>query len=444
MATKFDVQVTLPNGSFVYSTTNTLTVLTVPPFVTLAGIPIWNTNQVIVTFDEAVDPATATVAGNYSLNNGASVLSAAMGDTAQQSGVDHLAFDLQCQPRLLLADHSKCEGSVWSYHDPASTPVGLYPNAALWVRADTGVTMRRRTVWSYGATCPEITTPFTGVAGRRFNRQLATNASGDPVIRFNTNDLVTNYMTTAGGSSTLGITGDMSIIAVVNPRVLNGRTGHLVSKTGTANKNIAAPYDFYLGTPGAQLYRGNGNGTVAGIHYGSYPATSGPSIGNTSVVIASDTGNTVSHYVNGQPAGTGLLSANFDESNSFDNGQPLYIGARSDGFNRLAGDLSELIVAASPLSSSDAASLANYLSAQHHFTLFNPTPTNLTVSYSNNQLTLSWPADHTGWQIQSNSVGVAVTNAWFPVSGSTSTNQITITPNANQTNVFYRMFFQQP
>jgi hypothetical protein len=236
----------------------------------------------------------------------------------------------------------------------------------------------------------------------------------------------------------------MSIIAVVNPRALTGRSGHIVSKTGTANKNIAAPYDFYLGTPGAQLYRGNGNGTVAGIHYGSYAATSGPSIGNTSVVIASETGNTISQYVNGQPAGTGVLSASFLESNTFDQGQQLYIGARSDNFNRLTGDLSELIVASSPLSSSDAASLSSYLSAQHHFTLFNPSPTTLTASYSNNQLTLSWPADHTGWQVQSNSIGVEVTNAWFTVSGSTSTNQITITPDANQSHVFYRMFSQQP
>jgi hypothetical protein len=66
------------------------------------------------------------------------------------------------------------------------------------------------------------------------------------------------------------------------------------------------------------------------------------------------------------------------------------------------------------------------------------------VSSSNGQITLSWPADHTGWQLQSNSVGLMATSAWFTVPGSTLTNQITITPVASQTNVFYRMFFQQP
>jgi hypothetical protein len=441
--TKFDVQVTLPDNSFVYSTTNTLTVLTVPPYVTLAGIPIWNTNQVIVTFDEAIDPTTATVAGNYSLNNGASVLSAAMGDLPNKVVLTTSPLTFNANPGFYSLTIQNVQDLFGLTMSQASTPLGLYPNAALWIRADTGVTSDANGVVLWNDLSGNNNTIYGG-GGPTIQPQLVTNSAGDPVIRFNTNDTVSNFMATASGSPSLGITGDMSIIAVVNPRALTGRSGHIVSKTGTANKNIAAPYDFYLGTPGAQLYRGNGNGTVAGIHYGSYAATSGPSIGNTSVVIASETGNTISQYVNGQPAGTGVLSASFLESNTFDQGQQLYIGARSDNFNRLTGDLSELIVASSPLSSSDAASLSSYLSAQHHFTLFNPSPTTLTASYSNNQLTLSWPADHTGWQVQSNSIGVEVTNAWFTVSGSTSTNQITITPDANQSHVFYRMFSQQP
>lgn len=139
-----------------------------------------------------------------------------------------------------------------------------------------------------------------------------------------------------------------------------------------------------------------------------------------------------------------MLNGSFLESNDFDQGQQVFIGARSDGFNRLAGDLSELIVAASPMSSGEVASLSSYLSAQHHFVLFNTSPTNIVVSSSNNQMTFSWPADHTGWQLQSNSVGLLATNAWFPVSGSTLTNHIAIVPDVNKTNVFYRLFLQQP
>jgi hypothetical protein len=58
----------------------------------------------------------------------------------------------------------------------------------------------------------------------------------------------------------------------------------------------------------------------------------------------------------------------------------------------------------------------------------NPTPPLLTSSISGNQLTLSWPADRTGWS----------TN-WFPVVGSTATNQMTFTINPANPTVFFRM-----
>jgi hypothetical protein len=233
---------------------------------------------------------------------------------------------------------------------------------------------------------------------------------------------------------------------VINARTLaNGRSGHIVAKTGPPPRgNIAAPYDYNVGASGASLLRGNGNGTANGINFGSFAATSGPSVGYPNVVAVSETGNTISHYVNGQGVATGVLNGGFSTVNDFDNGNPAYIGARSDGFNRLAGDLAELIVTASPITPGDVTALNNYLSTQHHFVLFNPTPTNMVVSASHNQITLSWPASYTGWQVQSNSVGLLATGAWFTVPGSTATNQITITPDANQTNVFYRMFFQQP
>ena len=66
-------------------------------------------------------------------------------------------------------------------------------------------------------------------------------------------------------------------------------------------------------------------------------------------------------------------------------------------------------------------------------------PTNIVASVAGNQLTLSWPADHTGWQLQSNSVSVVDSNAWFLVPGSTTTNQVILTIDPAQSNVFFRM-----
>jgi hypothetical protein len=59
----------------------------------------------------------------------------------------------------------------------------------------------------------------------------------------------------------------------------------------------------------------------------------------------------------------------------------------------------------------------------------------------NNQVTLSWPADHIGWGLQSNSVGLLATRSWFAVAGSTATNQIILPTDPTKTSVFYRMVY---
>ena len=65
--------------------------------------------------------------------------------------------------------------------------------------------------------------------------------------------------------------------------------------------------------------------------------------------------------------------------------------------------------------------------------------TNITLTFGSGALTLSWPANYTGWELQSNAVAVANTNYWFPVLNSTSTNQVTIPVSVRLTNVFYRL-----
>lgn len=73
----------------------------------------------------------------------------------------------------------------------------------------------------------------------------------------------------------------------------------------------------------------------------------------------------------------------------------------------------------------------------------NTTPTNITRSVSGNNLTLSWPSDHTGWrlQTQTNSVSTGLRTNWVDVAGSTSTNQVTIPMSRANGSVFYRMVY---
>ena len=78
----------------------------------------------------------------------------------------------------------------------------------------------------------------------------------------------------------------------------------------------------------------------------------------------------------------------------------------------------------------------------------NPTPTNIVNSVSGGVLTLSWPSDHIGWTLQtqtnSRSIGlVPATNAWFDVSGSDTTNQVDMPISPAQPTVFFRLRLPQ-
>lgn len=71
----------------------------------------------------------------------------------------------------------------------------------------------------------------------------------------------------------------------------------------------------------------------------------------------------------------------------------------------------------------------------------NPTPTNIVATINAGTLTLQWPADHTGWLLQSNSVDLGNAGDWFAVPGSSSTNLVNIPIDANTPHVFYRLSY---
>ncbi len=73
----------------------------------------------------------------------------------------------------------------------------------------------------------------------------------------------------------------------------------------------------------------------------------------------------------------------------------------------------------------------------------NRNPTNIVFSASGNHLTLSWPADHTGWEleIQTNSLSVGINTNWVPYSASTTVDSIVIPINLTNGTVFYRLVY---
>lgn len=68
---------------------------------------------------------------------------------------------------------------------------------------------------------------------------------------------------------------------------------------------------------------------------------------------------------------------------------------------------------------------------------------NIAFAATNGMLNLSWPPDHTGWQIQAqtNPPGAGLTTNWADVAGATATNQIIIPIIPTNGSVFYRMVY---
>jgi len=76
----------------------------------------------------------------------------------------------------------------------------------------------------------------------------------------------------------------------------------------------------------------------------------------------------------------------------------------------------------------------------------NTNPTNIVAALTNNVLTLSWPADHTGWRllVQTNSLTTGLssnTNDWTPVAGSAAINQTNLQINPALPTEFYRLVY---
>ncbi len=72
-----------------------------------------------------------------------------------------------------------------------------------------------------------------------------------------------------------------------------------------------------------------------------------------------------------------------------------------------------------------------------------PVATNLTFIFSSSQIQLNWPADHTGWRLQSqtNSLNVGLGSNWATVANSTNVNQVSIMPNPAAGSVFFRLVY---
>ena len=246
----FDVVLTLPDGSTIGSVTNTLTVISVPPFVKSAGIPLWEAtspSNIVLTFDEAVDPATATVSGNYILSSG-SVISAAIGSKPNKVVLTTTPLAAwNANPGTYSVTVQNVQDLFGNTIVTTSIPVGLYPaGTALWLEGNVGVGIDSggNPVFPGSAAVSQWNDQSGNAAnlyqvfGTSLEPLVVTNYHGNTAIQFSGTNVGVNYNGKAsatflssvqlvGGNDypCLEITGDMSIIAMATFNTNTGTGG---------------------------------------------------------------------------------------------------------------------------------------------------------------------------------------------------------------------------
>jgi autotransporter-associated beta strand protein len=266
----------------------------------------------------------------------------------------------------------------------------------------------------------------------------------------------TNSYATPGTTYSIGANGTSSTFA---GRITNGLDTVTVTKIGTGT----------LWLNGLSTYTGNttvSSGTLSGI-------------GSIASPLSVTSGGTLSAGTNGTSTGTftisntatlgGLTLLKLNQSLTPANDEIAVTGTLTGGgalvVTNLGGTLrngSTFYLFSQPVSGFSSITLptnavSNYvwttnLAVNGSITLVsggvnvNTTPTNIVATVSGSTLTLQWPSDHTGWRLlaQTDSLSSGLntsTNAWYYVSGSSSTNQVMTTINRANPTVFYRLTY---
>ncbi len=301
---------------------------------------------------------------------------------------------------------------------------------------------------------------FGGLEGAR-NLSLLNGSSAAVALTVGGNGQSTTYSGVLSGTGSLTKTG-LGTLTLSGANTFSGATtigqGTLaLSGSGSINNTPsitisngavfnASAGSFTLGS-GKTL---NGNGTVTGtaIIYGT--VSPGTSIGS----LTFSSPPTLSGTTLMEISRTNLPNADriIISSGTLTYGGTLTV--TNSGTSLQAGDNFQLFSASSYTGAFNATNLPP-LDAGLQWN-FNPAagvlsvvpsvatnPTNILASVSGGTLTLSWPADHTGWTLltQTNPLGVGLASDWFPVPGSSVTNRVDIPIDLSEESVFYRLVY---
>jgi hypothetical protein len=242
----------------------------------------------------------------------------------------------------------------------------------------------------------------------------------------------------------VGSNANFTVTAIFRGNPCDNRVQSIVSH-GTNSWQLT------VSTNGCLVFNaGNGNTATGGTgqNPGDMRTARVYNDGNWHQVAAVNSSNVISIYVdgvldtNGTPAG--ITPASLIPGNPGDvmiGSDPNYTNNPTGVGRQFSGQVCEAAFLNQAITATEAQQLYTWAVSGNNSSI-NYTPTNILYSVAGNLLTLSWPADHTGWflQAQTNSLG---TN-WVDLPGSSSTNLVTIPMNPINGSVFYRMMIHRP
>jgi fibronectin-binding autotransporter adhesin len=275
------------------------------------------------------------------------------------------------------------------------------------------------------------------------------------LVKVGTATLTLNGSITAPGNTTVS----NGVLALVEPVSLDTDTTIAVRSGGTLDVTGRADTTLNLGT-GATVQTLTGAGTVAGnVNQGASGVINpGDGIGKLNVsgtltlagtnIFELNRTNSAIVGTNDMMAVTGAITVSGGTLIATNLGPELITGNTFKLFNKPVNGLTTSLPVSNALNTVQYVWQDN-LASDGTITLLqgaspvNTTPTNIVTSVSGNTLTLTWPADHTGWrlQVQTNTVNVGLRSNWVDVAGSTSVNTMNFTLDPANGSVFFRMVY---
>jgi autotransporter-associated beta strand protein len=291
---------------------------------------------------------------------------------------------------------------------------------------------------------------LTGLGGSSVILADVTNATGGFTVGNASNTVFAGTISGTGSLTKAG-TGTLILSGA------NTYSGNTVISNGTLAVNNAS--GSATGTGNVTVLNGgtlDGNGAISGaiaVSSGGLLAPGNP-LGTLTVKsnLTLASGSTVLVQVQHSP----LTNSALKVSGTLTYGGTLSV--TNPGASLLAGDTFPIFSAATYAGSFAATNLpplginlywTNTLAANGTLAVVSgvsTVPTNITWSVSGTNLTLSWPADHAGWRLlmQTNNLAAGLnlnTNNWTTVTGSATTNQVTLPFDPAQPAEFYRLTY---